>query len=37
MGWVLQLVEMGIDNRAHRIDVMEISRPNALRDIASWG
>ena len=37
MGWVLQLVETGIDNRAQGIDVMEISRPNDLRDIASLG
>ena len=37
MGWVLQLVETGTDNRAPRIDVMEISRPNDLRDIASLG
>jgi hypothetical protein len=37
MGWVLQLVETGTGNRAQRIDVMEISRPNDLRDIASLG
>src|SRR4051794_15411982 len=37
MGWVLQLVETGLDNRAQRIDVMEISRSNNLRDIASLG
>src|SRR3954452_12614930 len=37
MGWVLQLVETGLDNRAQRIDVMEISRPNELCDIASLG
>ena len=36
-GGVLQLVETGIDNRAQRIDVMEISRSNNLRDIASLG
>src|SRR3954447_1879934 len=37
MGWVLQLVETGLDNRAQRIDVMEISRPNDLRDTGSLG
>jgi hypothetical protein len=37
MGWVLQLVETGTDNRAQSVDVMEISRPNDLRDIASLG
>src|SRR3712207_8857964 len=37
MGWVLQLVETGADNRAQSIDVMEISRPSDLRDIASLG
>src|SRR3954452_12939029 len=37
MGWVLQLVETGLDNRAQRIDVMEISRPNELCDIGSLG
>src|ERR671912_2667259 len=37
MGWVLQLVETGTDNRAQSVDVMEISRPNDLRDPASLG
>src|SRR3954464_9876745 len=37
MGWVLRLVETGTDNRAQSIDVMEISRPNDLRDLASLG
>jgi hypothetical protein len=35
MGWVLRLVERGTDNRAQSVDVVEISRPNDLRDIAS--
>ena len=37
MEWVLQLVETGTDNRAQSVEVMEISRPNDLRDIASLG
>ena len=37
MGWVLRLVETGTDNRAQSVEVMEISRPNGLRDIASLG
>jgi hypothetical protein len=37
MGWVLQLVETGTDGRARSVDVMEISRPNDLRDMASLG
>ncbi len=37
MGWVLRLVETGTDNRAQSVDVMEISRPNDLRDLASLG
>src|SRR5829696_1252096 len=37
MGWVLQLVETGTENRAPSVDVMEISRPNDLRNIASLG
>jgi hypothetical protein len=31
------LVETGTDNRTQSVDVMEISRPNDLRDIASLG
>src|SRR5215203_927585 len=37
MGWVLRLVETGTDNRARSVDVMEVSRPNDLRNIASLG
>ena len=37
MEWVLQLVETGAGSRAQRVDVMEISRPSDLRDIASLG
>ena len=37
MGWVLRLVETGTANGAQSVDVMEISRPNDLRDIASLG
>lgn len=37
MRWVLQLVETGTDNRARSVDVMEISRPNDLGDIANLG
>src|SRR5919202_4743863 len=42
MGWVLRLVETGTGNRAQgnraqSVDVMEISRPDGLRDLASLG
>src|SRR4051812_49806788 len=37
MGWVLRLVETGTDTRARSVDVMEISRPDDLRDLASLG
>ncbi len=37
MGLVLQLVETGTDTRGRGIDVMEISRPRDLRDIATLG
>src|SRR5919206_2677146 len=42
MGWVLRLVETGTGNRAQgnraqSVDVMEISRPDDLRDLASLG
>jgi hypothetical protein len=37
MGWVLQLVAIGTDSRARRVDVMEIGRPNDLGDIANLG
>src|SRR4051794_15103146 len=37
MGWVLQLVETGTATRAPSVAVMEITRPNDLRDMASLG
>src|SRR3954468_14731703 len=37
MGWVVQLVETGTGSRARSVDVMEISRPNDLGDIANLG
>ena len=37
MGLVLQLVETGADTRGRSIDLIEISRPRDLRDIASLG
>ena len=38
MGWVVQLVETGTDrSRARSVDVLEISRPNDLGDIANLG
>jgi len=37
MGWVLRLVEMGTEDSASGTDVMEISRPRDLRNIADLG
>ena len=37
MGLVLQLVETRAGSKAHCIDVLELSRPGDLRDIASLG
>ncbi len=37
MGLVLQLVETGAESLTRSIDVMEISRPSDLRDIANLG
>ena len=37
MGWVLRLVETGTEDPARRTDVMEISRPSDLRNIADLG
>src|SRR6187431_2487565 len=37
MGWVLQLVETGTDSRTRSVEVLEISRPNDLGDIANLG
>jgi hypothetical protein len=37
MGWVLRLVEIGVEGSGRSIDVMEISRPGDLGDIADLG
>ena len=37
MGWVLQLVETGTDGRTRSVEVLEISRPNDLSEIANLG
>ena len=37
MGWMLRLVETGTDSRARSVDVLEISRPTDLGDIANLG
>src|SRR3954453_23551791 len=37
MGGVRPLVETGADGRTRSVEVLEISRPNGLRDIASLG
>src|SRR6187551_673805 len=37
MRWVLQLVETGTDSRTRSVEVLEISRPNDLGDIANLG
>lgn len=37
MAWVLQLIETGADGQGRSIDVLEISRPNTLHDIANLG
>ena len=37
MGWMLRLVETGTDSRARSVDVLEISGPNDVGDIASLG
>ena len=34
MAWVLRLIETGADGQGRSIDVLEISRPNTLHDIA---
>src|SRR5690349_6396771 len=33
MGWVLRLVEIGVEGSGRSVDVMEISRPSDLGDI----
>ena len=37
MRWVLQLVETETDSRGRSVEVLEISRPNDLGDIANLG
>ena len=37
MAWVLRLVENGVDGQARGLDVMEISRPDNLRDVVLSG
>ena len=37
MGWVLRLVENGADGQASSLDVMEIGRPDSLRDVVDLG
>jgi hypothetical protein len=37
MAWVLRLIENGADGQARGLDVMEISRPDNLRDVADLG
>jgi hypothetical protein len=37
MGWVLRLVEIGVEGSGRSIDVMEISRPGDLGDITDLG
>jgi hypothetical protein len=37
MAWVLRLVENGADGQARGLEVMEISRPDNLRDVVDLG
>ena len=37
MGWTLRLVETGTDSRARSVDVLEISRPHDVGEIANLG
>jgi hypothetical protein len=37
MGWVLRLVGTEVDGQSRSSDVMEISRPDGLGDIANLG
>ena len=37
MEWTLRLVGMGIDGQSRSFDVMAISRPDGLGDIANLG
>jgi hypothetical protein len=37
MEWTLRLVARGLDGQSQSVDVLEISRPDGLGDIASLG
>jgi hypothetical protein len=37
MGWVLRLVETGVDGSSRSVDVLEIIRPGDLGDLANRG
>jgi len=37
MGWVLRLVETGVDGSSRSVDVMVIDRPGDLGDLADLG
>jgi hypothetical protein len=37
MGWLLRLVETGVDGQSRSFDVIEISRPDGLGEIANLG
>jgi len=37
MGWVLRLVETGVEGSSRSVDVMAIDRPGDLGDIADLG
>jgi hypothetical protein len=37
MGWVLRLVESGVGDAPHSVDVLEIDRPRDLGDLANLG
>ncbi len=37
MEWTLRLVGTGIDGRSHSFDVMPISRPDGLGEVANLG
>jgi hypothetical protein len=37
MGWVLRLVETGVEGSSRSVDVMAIDRPGDLSDIADLG
>jgi hypothetical protein len=37
MGWLLRLVETGVDGQSRSFDVIEISRPDGFGEIANLG